>query len=439
MKTVCLVLILVLLAAAGFADDRESGWQKAYPAAAADTAEAPVIETVQERSWRDSFWNNSTLTGDWFGQRTWLKDHGITIGLEVTQFSTGLVSGDDSHDWQHGGKGEFYVSLDGAKMGLWPGLSINIHGDQNFGHNANWFGGTLIPVNTGLAFPDSQGFDMCIEVVQKLTDTLTLKFGKLSMLDAAKTTPLKGGGGIDTFMNTALAAPITGLLPPEILGAFLIGVNKPVTWSLAVYDPESAVQKTGLERPFSEGVSFRASATLSSKPFGLQGFYGFKAMYSTIRGFDLATAPDLLLPPASQKVLATRSNPYFLGISIQQYLVQDPDDAKKGWGIFGEIGFSDGNPTPQQWAGLAGIGGTTLFPGRDSDRWGIAYFQNSPSTDLTNGLWPLPQGNEQGVEAFYNMAVTPWLHVTADCQWIEPWLHVYNNNWFVTMRTNVRF
>jgi hypothetical protein len=79
MKTVCLVLILVLLAAAGFADDRESGWQKAYPAAAADTAEAPVIETVQERSWRDSFWNNSTLTGDWFGQRTWLKDHGIPM------------------------------------------------------------------------------------------------------------------------------------------------------------------------------------------------------------------------------------------------------------------------------------------------------------------------------------------------------------------------
>ena len=33
MKTVCLTLILVLLAAAGFADDRESGWQKAYSAA----------------------------------------------------------------------------------------------------------------------------------------------------------------------------------------------------------------------------------------------------------------------------------------------------------------------------------------------------------------------------------------------------------------------
>ena len=410
----------------------------ALPASAATAEETPVIEPVQKRCWCDSFRNNSTLTGDWGGQRTRLKDQGITLGLEVTQFSTGMVSGQGSHDWQHGGKADFYVTVDGARLGLWPGLSINIHGDQNFGHNANGFGGALIPINTGLAFPDTQGFDLCLEIVQKLSDTLTLKFGKLSMLDAAKATPLKGGGGIDTFMNTALAAPITGLLPPEILGAFLGGVNKPVTWSLAVYDPESAVQKTGLEKPFSEGVSFRASATLSSKPFGVQGYYGFKAMYSTLRGFDLNTAPDLLLPPASQRVLATRSNPYFLGISIQQYLMQDPDDARKGWGFFGEIGFSDGNPTPQQWAGLAGIGGSSLFPGRDTDRWGIAYFQNSPSSDLTRALQPLQLGNEQGIEAFYNMAVTPWLHVSADCQWVAPWVQSYKDAWFVTMRTNIK-
>ena len=410
----------------------------ALPASALDAEETPVTEPVQKGCWCDSFRNSSTLTGDWGGERTRLKDQGITLGLEVTQFSTGMVSGQGSHEWQHGGKADLYLTLDGARLGLWPGLSVNIHGDQNFGHSANGFGSALIPINTGLAFPDTQGFDLCLEIVQKLSDTLTLKFGKLSMLDAAKATPLKGGGGIDTFMNTALAAPITGLLPPEILGAFLVGVNTPVTWSLAVYDPQSAVQKTGLEKPFSEGVSFRASATLSSRPFGVQGYYGFKAMYSTLRGFDLNTAPDLLLPPASQRVLATRSNPYFLGISIQQYLVQDPDEARKGWGFFGEIGFSDGNPTPQQWAGLAGIGGSGLFPGRDSDRWGIAYFQNSPSSDLTRGLRLLPLGNEQGVEAFYNLAVTPWLHVSADCQWVTPWVHLYQDAWFVTLRTNIK-
>ena len=187
-------------------------------------------------------------------------------------------------------------------------------------------------------------------------------------------------------------------------------------------------------------VSFRGSATLSSKPFGLQGFYGIKAMYSTMHGFDLSTTPDLLLPPSSQNVLATRSNPYFIGISIQQYLVQDSVDSKKGWGFFGEIGFSDGNPTPQQWAGLAGIGGTSLFPGRDSDRWGIAYFENSPSNDLTRGLQPLLSlGNEQGIEAFYNIEVTPWLHISADCQWITPWLQSNQNDWLFTMRTNIKF
>jgi porin len=407
------------------------------PALATEREQPPAPDT-ESHSW-GSFLNNSTLTGEWFGLRSKLKERGMTIGMELTQFSTGMLSGQDCHDWRHGGKGEFYLTLDGAKSGMWPGLSMNIHGVQNFGGNANGLGGALIPVNTGLAFPDSRGFDLSLEIIRKLSDTLTLKFGKLNMLDAAKATPLKGGGGIDTFMNTALAAPVTGLLPPETVGAFLMGVNKPVTWSLALYDPTSAVQKTGLERPFSEGVSFRGSATLSGKPFGLQGYYGFKALYSTLRGFDLTTVPDLLLPPDSQKVPAMRNNPYFLGVSVQQYLVQDPVDAGKGWGFFGEIGFSDGNPTPQQWAGLAGMGGTTLFSGRNTDRWGIAYFQNSPSSDLTRGLGPLRLGNEQGVEAFYAMEVTPWLHLTADCQWISPWLQSYRDDWFMTMRSTLKF
>jgi porin len=98
---------------------------------------------------------------------------------------------------------------------------------------------------------------------------------------------------------------------------------------------------------------------------------------------------------------------------------------------FGEVGFSEGNPTPQQWAGLAGIGGTALFPGRDIDRWGAAYIQNSPNDDLSMRLKPISFGNEQGVEAFYTMAVTPWLIMSADYQWIKPWLQTCKDEWFL--------
>jgi porin len=396
--------------------------------------------TTNQISTSDSVWTRPTLGGDWDGLRPLLKEHGVTFGIELTQFGAGMTSGQGSKSWEYGGKGDLYLTVNGAQAGLWDGLFIGVHGEQNYGRDLNGFGGTLLPNNASLAFPGTRDGDFSVEITQKFSDVVALKFGKLNMVDAAKATPIKGGGGIDTFMNQALAVPPSGLIPPEVFGAFLNVSTQPVSYVLAVYDPVSAAERTGFERPFSEGVSFRASATLAAKPFGLQGFYGVKAMYSTMRGLDLRTIPDLLLPPESSTVMATRSNPNFFGVSIQQYFYQDAKDPKRGWGFFGEFGFSDGNPTVQQWAGLFGLGGTSPLPGRAADLCGVGFFRNSLSDHLVRGLRPLWQlRDEQGVEVFYNVAVTPWLHVTADVQVVRPFQENYPNAVFAAVRTNIRF
>jgi len=388
----------------------------------------------------DSIWTRPTLGGDGLGLRPRLKEYGVAVGLELTQFGSGMVAGEGSKDWQYGGKLDLYLTLDGAQAGLWKGLFIGVRGEQNYGQDLNGFGGALIPNNASLAFPGPGEGDLGVEITQKFSDTVALKFGKLNMVDAAKATPIKGGGGIDTFMNTALAVPPTGLIPPEIFGAFLNVSAKPVSYALGVYDPISAAQRTGFERPFSEGVSFRGSATLAAKPFGLQGFYGVKAMFSTMEGLDLRSIPDLLLPPASAAALATRSHPYYLGFSVQQYLYQEANDPKRGWGLFAEFGFSDSNPTPQQWAGLFGLGGTSPLPGRGNDRCGVGFFRNSLSDDLVDALRPILQlRDEQGLEAFYNVAVTPWLRLTVDIQWVRPALDSYPDVVFATLRANTKF
>ena len=65
-----------------------------------------------------------------------------------------------------------------------------------------------------------------------------------------------------------------------------------------------------------------------------------------------------------------------------------------------------------------------MIPGRDQDRFGIGYYYLKISSDLRGSFPPLLRNrigleHEQGVELFYNIAVTPWLHVTPDLQFID--------------------
>jgi porin len=399
-----------------------------------------ITNTTSSAEVSDSLWTRPTLSGDWFGLRPGLKERGVTCRIELTQFGSGMLSGQGADEWAYGGKGDFYLMVNGAQAGLWNGLFILGRGEQNFGHDLNGSGGTLVPYNASLFIPGSDEGDVGLEITQKFSDSVALKFGKLNMVDATKATPIKGGGGIDTFMNTALAVPVTGLMPPEVFGAFLNVNPKPVSCALGVYDPINAAQRTGFDGMFSEGVSFRASTTLSAKPFDLQGFYGVKAMYSTMEGLDLRSIPDLLFPPGSGAVPTTRAHPYYVGGSVQQYLYQDANDPKRGWGLFGELGFSDGNPTPLRWAGFIGFGGTGPLASRVDDRWGVGIFRNSLSEYLTQGLQPLLNvRDEEGFEAFYNAAVTPWLHVTPDLQVVQPFLDHYPTVVFASLRINLKF
>jgi porin len=47
--------------------------------------------------------------------------------------------------------------------------------------------------------------------------------------------------------------------------------------------------------------------------------------------------------------------------------------------------------------------------------------------------------DEVGVEAFYNVAITPWLQLSADVQWIIPGKTSSDNAWVLGTRLNTRF
>jgi porin len=47
--------------------------------------------------------------------------------------------------------------------------------------------------------------------------------------------------------------------------------------------------------------------------------------------------------------------------------------------------------------------------------------------------------DEYGVEAYYNFAITPWLQLSADVQWISPGIKPSDDAWVLGSRLNTRF
>jgi len=388
----------------------------------------------------ESIWERpELLAGDW---RDELRESGIDIDVWVTQFYQGAVAGRGNHRWRYGGRGDILVTIDGQKLGLWPGFFVTAHAELLYGEGANAVGsGLIIPVNTGLAFPRQGGSDqnLSLVVTQAFSERVALSVGKFNMFDVAARTPLMGGGGIDTFMNMGLAAPISGIVPPYLIGANLRVKTDPVILSAMIYDHRNAQDGDVLAHPFAEGVTGLISATAPVQIAGRSGFYGVTAAYSTRKGADLSDVQGL--PPGSERLMGVKEGSWFVGASFQQFLVQDPSDPRKGWGVFGQFGVSDGNPNLVAWSAIIGVGGTSFIPGRDMDRWGVAYFRYSLSPDLKAGLAArgLQMRDEQGVEAFYNLAVTPWFMVTADVQIISPIVAGAPTAVMAGLRTQLKF
>lgn len=356
-----------------------------------------------------------------------LRERGIIVDGWLTQFYQGVVAGEGDREWQYGGKGDLIATFDGGKLGLWKGLYVNVHQEWLYGEDANNQGdGSLFPVNTAMGFPRLGGYDQdtSIIVTQAFGEQLSVSIGKFNVLDIAAKTPLMGGGGLDTFMNTALAAPISGVTPPYIVGGIATLKTQPAIFTLMVYDPRNTQDWDVVSNPFEEGTTTSLSVTLPTKVAGLSGYYGVRGAYSSLDGLNLDNIPQLILPPAdgaAAEAELTKDGYWYVSANVQQYLYQDPNNPALGWGLFAEAAISDGNPNPIQWHFFGGLAGNSPIPGRETDRWGIGYFYYGISDDLIDGLGVvgLPIADEQGVEGFYNYFIMPWLRLTGDVQWID--------------------
>lgn len=110
------------------------------------------------------------------------------------------------------------------------------------------------------------------------------------------------------------------------------------------------------------------------------------------------------------------------------------------WGVFGNFGIADSNPSPVRWFASAGISGASQIAGREADTFGVSYFYlglSQPLKDLAPTLLPLR--DEYGIEMYYNLAITPGCQIAPDFQVITPFRARADTSILIGLRANVDF
>ena len=104
------------------------------------------------------------------------------------------------------------------------------------------------------------------------------------------------------------------------------------------------------------------------------------------------------------------------------------------------VATADGNPNYVRSLVIAGIGGRALFFGRSQDSFGLGAYRYNLSDELQDTLFPSTNfKDESAIEAFYSFAVTPWLYVGGDIQYINPAAGNFDNALVLALRTQIRF
>lgn len=378
-------------------------------------------------SYSGDFLTRSTLTGDWDGVRDDLEARGVTLDMNLTQVEQGVLSGGTDDVWQYGGRGNLTVNLDTQKLGLWPGGFASLEVEGNFGNGINLNTGAIDPVNTNQLFPDAGGDNFNVpqlSFTQFVSPYFGVLAGKLDTMSSDEN-EFAHGKGDTQFMNLAFNINPVALVaaPYSPLGAGLIVLptEDPAAAVLnaAVIQSTAQASTAGFDHISSNDLTFAGEGRVRTRFFGLTGHQLVGAEYSNKQFRSIDQRLDFIL---QNRRLARTDGTWAVYYNFDQFLYEIDKHTGRGVGLFGRFGAADGDPNFLQYFFSAGIGGKGLIPDRVNDQFGLGYYYldvaNPTLSVLSRSVAFLR--DEWGFEAYYNLALTPWLIFTPDVQVIGP-------------------
>jgi porin len=408
---------------------------------------AVTLEPPSEAPFGGPWFERPVLSGDWLGTRATLRDEGLTARLNATMLPQAVVSGGRRQEMEFGGRWDAYLDLDGEKLGLWRGLFVRLLGEANFGTGTQESTGSLGVPGYLLEFPERQAPEVALSglrVQQYLTDDLLVYFGRINTLDDYERAYRGDALGVDGFLNGAfLFPPVLARTVPYVAyaaGVVLMREQVPIL-SVHLYDTRDVPTTMGLNNLFENGIVLLAESTIATRFFGMPGHQNLGVVYSTGRYTALNPLPSLIGPvPEGAESRIQRQGSWGVFYGADQAIWVDPADPKRHWGVFGSVGLSDGDPNPIRWSLDIGIGGASPLPGRPRDTWGVAFYRLGLSPQLKEASGRRTGvRDESGIEAFYNVRVTPWFEWTPDVQFITPARGAVDRSLNVGLRARILF
>jgi porin len=404
-----------------------------------DAADITAADTKKDESpapspnYSGDFWTRSTLSGDWGGLRNELAARGVTLDMSLTQSAQGIVHGGKDTGWQYsGGRGDIILNLDTQKLGLWPGGFFNLEAEGNFipadnlRKSINGRTSALMYVNNSQTYPTPAGdnFNLpALNFTQFLSPYFGLTIGKYATITSTSgdMNEFAHGKGDTQFMNMAFNLnPVTALtVPYSILGTGVIAWPtkdpKQAILSFLLMSSTGKASTSGFDELDDDNLTFAGEGQVRTDFFGLTGHQLFGATFSNRKFSSIDQNARFIFENGALEGKKGSWNVYY---NFDQYVYEPKKGSGEGIGIFGRFGASDGNPNFMHFFYSLGIGGKGVIPTRERDRYGFGFYYIDISNPKLQGLFRSIKllRDEYGFEAFYNVAITPWLLLTPDIQ-----------------------
>jgi porin len=386
----------------------------------------------------------STLTADWCGLRSGLAASGLTVVADNANFYFGNARGGLRRDWEYGAHDDYVFNLDGGKAGLMEGMFFKVRAEHRFGRDVNGDTGAFLPATLLTELPVNDSEDVYLSNVlltQAFSENFAVFAGKLDTLDADMNA-FASGRGKTQFSNLAFIATPLALraVPYSTLGAgFVVLSEMQPMFQFSCLNATDTVRTSGFDELFNDGCVLAAELRLPTPLVGgMPGHQVFGGAWNSRDFISLGQDPRIILPDVP---IVQQTGSWVLYWNTDQYLVVDSADPLRGWGYFARAGVADEDTNPIEHFLQFGVGGSSPLASRPADTFGVGWYRAYTSDRigpiLTAALGPI--GDGQGIEIFYNIAVTPWCHITPDVQFIMPAREAVNDALVAGVRAKVDF
>ena len=401
------------------------------PDALADDAPAKSSGILPLDDYSGDFAKRSYLLGDFGGKRTEWAKKGFTFDIDYNQYFQAVTDGGVDTDSEYGGTIDYNINIDFDRMGLIPGGLLQMRAVSRYGNSVNGISGSLIPVNTDATHPTTSPSDEdvglwlpVINYTQFLSEKFALGFGKYDTYDSAN--EFAGGRGRSQWWNQNLTMPVSGalIIPYSVLGATALVMPDPNLTITGMVATSTDISNSSGFNDLDDGMFALLTITnqyqIRQLPggFGLMFGYGWDGNFNEING--------RMNIDAGQLKPTTEDDTWFVSADFWQYLWVEGDSKQsvdlsdgrqdlQGVGVFSRVQFADSDTNPLDYSISGGVCAKGLIPRRENDAMGIAYnynklrkgrFLDFIGIDNSSSVW----------EAFYNIELTPAVHLTLDAQ-----------------------